>query len=101
MVSLLLSDCLNRVGIVLAQAEAVTPKSLDPKVRARLLVAVTSLALLGVFLIALAWLALRMTRRYVDRSSAAALRRPDTELQADDWAQKPMVHEAVQRPRDE
>jgi hypothetical protein len=77
-----------RAGGLLAQASD-SGRQLAPEERARVLVALSALALLSVFLIALAWVALRMVRRYVDRSSPEVPAK--SSLHADDWADRPIV----------
>jgi hypothetical protein len=96
MVVRLLGACSAQAMLVLAQA-ADAGRTLDPKQRARLLIAITSLALLSVFLIALAWVALRLVRRYVDRSSQAVPARNQAAFRGDDWADRPLVSDT--RPR--
>lgn len=94
MVSSLLGAVVSHTAVVIAQIETESGRSLDPKDRARMLVAVTSLALMSVFLIGLAWVMLRMVRRYIDRSSQAASSIEKPRLKADDWADRPLVPNA-------
>jgi hypothetical protein len=82
-------EAVSQTVVVIAQIEEKSGQSLDPKDRARMMVAVTSLALLCVFLMALAWVMLRMVRRYVDRSSQATRSFEKPHLTADDWADRP------------
>ena len=90
MVARLLGVCSTQAIVVLSQVSN-GGRTLEPKDRARLLIAITSLALLSVFLVALAWVALRMVRRYVDRSSQAIAGKTTPNFHADDWADRPMV----------
>ena len=86
-------------GLVLLAQSGQPERTLTAEDRARLLVAVASLALLSLFLIALAWVALRMVRRYVDRSSVAVQARARSSHRDDDWADRPIVTAA--RPEDD
>ncbi len=78
-------------GLVLLAQAGQSERTLTAEDRAKLLVAVASLALLSLFLVALAWVALRMVRRYVDRSSDAIQARARSSHRDDDWAERPMV----------
>jgi flagellar biogenesis protein FliO len=94
MVSSPLEAVVSQTVVLMAQIEGKSGQSLDPKDRARMLVAVTSLALLCVFLVALAWVMLRMVRRYVDRSSQAIRSVEKPRLTTDDWADRPLFPNA-------
>jgi hypothetical protein len=78
-------------GLMLLAQSGQPERTLTAEDRARLLVAVASLALLSLFLIALAWVALRMVRRYVNRSSDAIQARTKSSHRDDDWADRPIV----------
>jgi hypothetical protein len=58
---------------------------LDPAMRARVLAALTGLVILGLGMMALAWLGARMTRRYMTRLDSRQTGRSTPSLQ-DDWA---------------
>ncbi len=93
MVDSLVGCATGWLAAVLAQTDVAPARPLDPAGRAKLLVALTSLAVLSLFFIALAWLALRMTRRYVDRSSKVAPQIGNTRYPVEDWAQRPLIED--------
>jgi hypothetical protein len=76
---------------LLAQAAPVDPNKLDPVTRARLMMALTGVVLLGLLLVIVAMLGARWLRRLV--RPGASPKRPEIE---DKWYAKPLV----ESPRD-
>ncbi|MCA9119088.1 MAG: hypothetical protein H6822_23295 [Planctomycetaceae bacterium] len=64
-------------------------RRLDPQTRAKVLAALAGLIILGMAMIALTWLGGRATKRYMGISPKS--RRRESDLDPDDWAQKPLV----------
>ena len=62
---------------------------MTPVLRAKVILGLTSVVLLGAVLVFTAWIAARAARRYI--RSADKLRRPATLVDVDDWARKPLI----------
>ena len=74
---------------ILAQAEPVLQR-MDQSQRVRVAVALAAVAMLGLVMIFLVWLAGRAVRRYMKYEPFSP---KETELVPDDWARKPLVPE--------
>jgi hypothetical protein len=86
---------------LLAQQQQQTQSALQrmsPEQRAKVLAAFAAFVILGLGLIALAWLGARVTRRYMNPRPIR--RREYSELQ-DDWSQKPLAPPEPKRIRRE
>ena len=64
---------------------------LDKKSRAKTLSALAALVILGLGMVALAWLGARVTRRYMNPTPFDHERLKSSAPPADDWAKKPLV----------
>lgn len=77
-------------------AEAPTPvkpvlERLDPARRAKVLAAIAGLVILGLGLMALAWLGAKATRRYMNREPVLREKPPaGTPVREKDWTEKPL-----------
>lgn len=87
MVNQLLVRCADAACLVCAQADPTTAARLEPAARARLAAALILLTIGGVALVVLAWLALRIGRRYTDRQDAPLGTHRGSWSQ-DDWARQ-------------
>ncbi|MHB0961375.1 MAG: hypothetical protein ACYC6N_16055 [Pirellulaceae bacterium] len=97
MVARLYSVACGGVGILLGQPERMPLMRLPPAARAKLIGALILLTIAGVALIVLSWLALRMGRRFLNRSDDLAAQR-SRPVPGDDWADKPLVSRPPARP---
>jgi hypothetical protein len=73
---------------LLAQHAAPVVKRLEPATRAKVLATFAGLIILGIAMMALAWLGAKATRRYM--SSGKQKSRTDRPLDPDDWSKKPL-----------
>lgn len=82
---------------VIAQQGRRLIERLDPPMRARVLAALAGLVILGLGMMALAWLGARMTRRYMARldDRQASRRVPAVH---DDWARVRLVPDDLRQP---
>lgn len=64
-------------------------RRLDPQMRAKVLAALAGLIILGMAMVALAWLGGRATKRYMGIEPKSKRREPA--LNPDDWAEKPLL----------
>lgn len=88
----ILGTPLANVAVWLAQTQAEQPLivRLEPKDRVKVLLALASIAILGLILIMFAWWAARATRRYMNSATLARRQRRPTAIREDDWATKPL-----------
>jgi hypothetical protein len=85
------------VGILLGQSHDTPITRLPPAARAKLIGSLILLTIGGVALVVLSWLALRVGRRYLNRSEEiTSLRSP--QVHRDDWADKPLLTRPGARP---
>ena len=88
----ILGTLLANVALWLAQTQAEQPLivRLEPKDRVKVLLALASVAVLGLVLIVFAWWAARATRRYMNSATLARQQKRPTAIREDDWATKPL-----------
>ena len=74
---------------LLAQQTEPLIRRLDPQMRAKVLATLAGLIILGIAMMALAWLGGRAARRYMGINPIPRRREP--EINPDDWTHKPLV----------
>ena len=74
---------------LLAQQAEPLIRRLDPATRAKVLLALGAVVVLGVTMIVLVWLMGRATRRYMESGVPDSENKPG--IQQDDWARTPIV----------
>ncbi|HRX79563.1 MAG TPA: hypothetical protein P5307_10915 [Pirellulaceae bacterium] len=84
---------------LLAQQTEPLIRRLEPQMRAKVLAALAALIILGMAMVALAWLGGRATKRYMGILPKSRRRGPD--INPDDWAQKPLVPPLDDAPQSE
>lgn len=94
---------LASVAVWMAQTQAEQPLilRLEPKDRVKVLLALTSVIILGLALIAFAWWGARVARRYMNSATLARRQRRTTTIRQDDWATKPLYAADDDAPRKE
>lgn len=85
----------NWPWLVAQQAEPLI-RRLDPATRAKVLLALGAVVVLGVTMIVLIWLTGRATRRYMGSCEPKPSARPG--VQQDDWARTPIVPPIEESP---
>ena len=82
-----LEEFRNGMSLFAQHAEPVI-KRLEPATRAKVLATLAGLIILGIAMMALAWLGAKATRRYM--SSGKQRSRTSPHLDPDDWSKKPL-----------
>ena len=83
---------LANIAAWIAQTQAEQPLilRLEPKDRVRVFVALMTVVILGLVLIAFVWWGARITRRYMNSATLARRQKRATTVREDDWATKPL-----------
>ena len=81
-----------------SDAAKTTEPEVDAAYKAIVLSAFVGLLLLGLFIIAIAWVGGRMTRRYINRPLYRSGRTLNKDSLEDAWAEKPLIAPSEEEP---